>query len=188
MAEIKFSCPQCGQHISCDEPWAGHPIDCPVCHSNIVVPQVPAPSAAPVSATPKREGSKPVGAKLAVGVTQVARSTAHAPAPVKRSVPPPPRGENPLVKYGVLAVVIIVLGGAGYFYGLPLLTNALDRIPDASTGTGASKSGGRGGPLGEMNDAMDVSETLDGGSSSPRPRPAPTTNNPPRSPTSPPRR
>ena len=178
MTDIKFSCPQCGQHISCDEPWAGRQIECPVCHSNIVVPQVQAPSEVPVATVPSRGSSKAAGARLAPGVTQVPRPTARPLAPARKSTPRPPRSENSLLKYGVLVVVVAALGGVGYFYGLPLLTNALQKDPNANppTGTRNSQTGGsRGGPMGEVNDAMDVSEALDGGSSA-RTRPVPPTN------------
>jgi hypothetical protein len=41
MAEFKFSCPQCSQHIQCDTSYAGMQINCPVCQKLIVVPQPP---------------------------------------------------------------------------------------------------------------------------------------------------
>jgi hypothetical protein len=41
MAEFKFSCPQCSQHIQCDTSYAGMQIDCPICQQAIVVPQPP---------------------------------------------------------------------------------------------------------------------------------------------------
>jgi len=54
MAEFKFACAQCGQHIQCDTSYAGMQIDCPVCQQSIVVPQPPraAASAAPSAAAP----------------------------------------------------------------------------------------------------------------------------------------
>jgi len=180
MAEMKFSCPQCGQHIGCDDAWAGNQIECPACHSSILVPQIqrqPAASPAPALA---KQPAKPAGAKLASGVTQVARSTAHAPAPIKRAVPSPPTGDNSLLKYGVMVLVIAVLAGVGYFYGLPLITGALQPEPAAhSPGSPkATQSGASvGGPMGDVNGAMDVSETLDAGPSSSKSRPVPSTNN-----------
>ena len=107
MTDIKFSCPQCGQHISCDEPWAGRQIECPLCHGNIVVPQVQAPSEVPVATVPSRGSSKAAGARLAPGVTQVPRPTARPLAPARKSTPRPPRSENSLLKYGVLVVVVV---------------------------------------------------------------------------------
>ncbi|HTL58949.1 MAG TPA: hypothetical protein VL361_24895 [Candidatus Limnocylindrales bacterium] len=186
MADMKFSCPQCGQHISCDEPWAGHQIECPACHSSIVVPQIQRPPALSTAAPPLTEPLKPAGAKLAPGVTQVPRSTAHAPAPAKQFIPQHHAGENSLLKYGVMVVVIAVLAGVGYFYGLPLITGALQQDPAANAnspgGAKTSQSGGTmGGPLGEVNGAMDVSETLDAGSSSAKTHPTPSTNSAARS-------
>ena len=178
---MKFSCPQCGQHISCDDAWAGHQIACPACQNNLVVPQIQAGSPPPQPSVPKQDSSKAAAPKLAAGATQVPRSTAHAPAAVRRAMPRPPRSENALLKYGVLLVVVVALAGIGYFYGLPLLTHALQPEPSSKPASGATtsqSSGAGGGPLGEVNGAMDVSETLDGGSSSsPKSRPAPGTNN-----------
>jgi DNA-directed RNA polymerase subunit RPC12/RpoP len=180
MAEMKFSCPQCGQHIGCDDAWAGNQIECPACHSSILVPQIQRqPAASPAPAVAK-DSAKPAGAKLAPGVTQVARSTAHAPAPIKRDVPRPPGGDNSLLKYGVMIAVIAVLATVGYFYGLPLITGALQQEPTANSPGGAKTSQGggtMGGPMEEVNGAMDVSETLDAGSSSAKSRPVTSTNN-----------
>jgi len=44
MAEFKFFCPQCGQHILCDTGYSGQQINCPVCQKLITVPQAPAAS------------------------------------------------------------------------------------------------------------------------------------------------
>ncbi len=54
MAEIKFFCPRCGQHIQCETSYSGHPINCPSCQQAIVVPQVPAaaPAAPPATVNP----------------------------------------------------------------------------------------------------------------------------------------
>jgi hypothetical protein len=183
MADMKFSCPQCGQHIGYSEAWAGFQIECPACHSSIIVPQIQRQPAAPQASVPvkEKESPQPAGAKLASGVTQVARSTAHAPAATKRAGPHPPSGDNSLLKYGVMAVAIVALAGVGYFYGLPLLNNALQQEPASNTSAGAksSQSGGTiGGPMGDVSGAMDVSETLDtGSSSSTKARPVASTNN-----------
>lgn len=47
MAEFKFPCPQCGQHIQCDTGYAGMQIDCPICKRVILVPQPPRAAATP---------------------------------------------------------------------------------------------------------------------------------------------
>jgi hypothetical protein len=41
MAEFKFFCPQCGQHIQCDTSFSGTQIDCPICKQSVAVPQPP---------------------------------------------------------------------------------------------------------------------------------------------------
>lgn len=65
MADIKFSCPSCGQHIQCEDQWAGRQIACPACAASLAVPQIqaapapvptvapaPAPSSSPSAPTP----------------------------------------------------------------------------------------------------------------------------------------
>ncbi len=154
MAEMKFSCPQCGQHIGYDQAWAGQQIECPPCHSTILVPQIQHPRAASPAPALAKEPAKPAGAKLATGVTQVARSTAHAPAAIKRAVPRPPRGDNPVLKYSVIGLVIAILVAVGYFYGLPLITGALQQEPAGNSPGNASSivrvGGTMGGPMGDV--------------------------------------
>jgi hypothetical protein len=172
MADIKFSCGQCGQHISGGEQWAGHQLQCPACHAVLVVPQVQQPPAAvgpaPRLAVPQ---PPPAGApRLAAGATQVARSTAPGPAPRQQPLPRSPKTGNPVLKFAVIGVVLIALGGAGYVY-VPKLLNQVQDAGTSKTPAPANASSGGGGPLGEVNGAMDISETLDGGASS-RPAPA----------------
>lgn len=38
MSDLKFSCPSCGQHIQCDESYAGENLPCPGCAHLIRVP------------------------------------------------------------------------------------------------------------------------------------------------------
>jgi len=67
MAEFKFSCQGCGQHIQCDQQWSGQQIICPVCGASLTVPFL----AAPVAAPPPR----------------VEPAASAAPAPQRRLVP-----------------------------------------------------------------------------------------------------
>jgi hypothetical protein len=39
-AEFKFSCPACGQHIRCEQSYAGKEINCPACHQLFRVPEI----------------------------------------------------------------------------------------------------------------------------------------------------
>jgi hypothetical protein len=48
MAEFKFYCPQCGQHIQCDTSYSGRQINCPVCQQVIVVPRTDGATPVPV--------------------------------------------------------------------------------------------------------------------------------------------
>lgn len=41
MNELKFSCPQCQQHLQCDEQFSGREIQCPSCHHLIRIPPIP---------------------------------------------------------------------------------------------------------------------------------------------------
>lgn len=41
MAEFKFICPQCKQHIQCDSSYVGSQINCPACRQAIIVPPQP---------------------------------------------------------------------------------------------------------------------------------------------------
>jgi hypothetical protein len=174
MADIKFSCAHCGQHISCDEQWSGHQIQCPACQNGLIVPHLqPAPSApgpAPQSLVPQPPA--PERPKLSAGSTQVARSTAPGPMPRRQPVPRPPKTGNPILKFAIIAVVLAAVGGAGYVYLPGLLKQAQD-MGTPTTPAPANASSGGSGPLGEVNGAMDVSETLDGGAPSRPPPPAP---------------
>jgi DNA-directed RNA polymerase subunit RPC12/RpoP len=175
MPEFKFSCPQCGQHLSGNEQWSGHQIRCPTCATTLTVPGViPAPTTA--AAVPKSLVPQPPvshGAKLAAGATQVARSTNPGPMPLRQPATRPPRNESSLLKYAIYAIVLAALGGAGYLY-VPSLLRKIQDIGNSKPAQAAPATTSTGsGPLGEVNGAMDVSDTLDGGSSSSPPRPAP---------------
>jgi hypothetical protein len=173
MAEIKFSCPQCGQHISGNEQWSGHQIQCPTCATTLTVPQALPPPVA-VAPVPKPLVPQPPvshGHKLSAGATQVARSTAPGTIPLRQLPSRPPRNKSPLLKYVVYAIVLAALGGAGYLF-LPSLLSKLQDTANSKPTQAAPVSNGSGvGPLGEVNGAMDVSDALEGGSSS-TPRPA----------------
>jgi hypothetical protein len=184
MAEIKFSCPQCGQHISGNEHWSGRQIHCPTCATILTVPgALPPPVAAapaPESLVPQPPGS--LGPRLSAGATQVTRPPAPGAIPIRQLVERPPKRENPLLKYGVYALVLAALGGAGYIYLPSLLNKAQDSPNPKPIQVAPNPNAGGAGPLGEVNGAMDVSDALDGGgSSAPRParaRPAVTPQNP----------
>jgi hypothetical protein len=45
MNQFKFSCPQCNQHLQCDEAFSGRQIQCSNCHHLIRIPPVPGKTA-----------------------------------------------------------------------------------------------------------------------------------------------
>ncbi|MCX6926625.1 MAG: hypothetical protein NT154_25965 [Verrucomicrobia bacterium] len=58
MSEIKFACPHCGQHITCDRDYADISILCPECEKPMEVPRLSAaeashPDLCVVASTPK---------------------------------------------------------------------------------------------------------------------------------------
>jgi DNA-directed RNA polymerase subunit RPC12/RpoP len=173
MAEIKFSCPHCGQHISGNEQWSGRQIQCPTCAKALTVPQAPSPPVAfaPVPQAPAAQPPVSHGPRLSAGATQVTRSVAPGTIPRRQPTARPPSNKSPLLKYAVYAIVLAALGGAGYIFLPPLLSKAQDSLNSKPAPAQPASNGGGSGPLGEVNGAMDVSDTLDGGSSA-TPRPA----------------
>jgi hypothetical protein len=163
MAEIKFSCGQCGQHISCDEGWSGHQIQCPACQTTIDVPHAQV-ATAPAAVDPKPQVPQPPAgnrSKLSAGVTQVARSTPPSTVQRRPNMPRPPKTTNPAIKYAATAVLVLVVAGAALRF-LPGLLNEAQEISSPKTSGATTAPAGGGGPLGEMNGAMDVSDALDG--------------------------
>lgn len=63
MNNIKFTCPQCGQHLTVDASCADATVACPLCGQAIIVPQL-----ARIVATPE----KPKQSKWALGATGIA--------------------------------------------------------------------------------------------------------------------
>ena len=41
MSDFKFECPQCRQHLMCDEQFSGRQIQCPSCHILLHIPPIP---------------------------------------------------------------------------------------------------------------------------------------------------
>src|SRR5271169_457151 len=126
MADIKFACPHCNQHITCDELWGGHELQCPSCQGQLTVPGRPAPAAPPPppEVPPAHRGSSvvfkpPAGAapRLALGQTPGPQAAAagRAAIPIRNLAPPPPKKTNRLLKYSVTALVVIAAGAGGYF-------------------------------------------------------------------------
>jgi DNA-directed RNA polymerase subunit RPC12/RpoP len=90
MSDFKFSCPNCGQHLSGDVGYAGRQIVCPACKQQIIVPAAPA----------------------------VAAPTAARSAPVAVVAQPPP-GPRPPQKTCGLAIASLICS-IGSFIIIPL--------------------------------------------------------------------
>lgn len=168
MADLKFSCSQCGQHISCDAAWAGQQLQCPACQVTLVVPQnlAPPPPAAAQSSSLVPEPPAGHRPKLSAGLTQVARGAPAAPAAQKRPPPRPPKTGNPALKFAVIGVLLAVVGLLAYNFLPGLLGQVQDLGASKTTGASPAQTGGGVGPMGEVNGAMDVSDALDGGAPS----------------------
>src|SRR5690242_21488678 len=54
MSELKFICPACNQHISCEKAYVGHKLPCPTCGAELRVPFSNSPGGAP-NALPRAE-------------------------------------------------------------------------------------------------------------------------------------
>jgi len=118
MADIKFACPHCNQHITCDALWGGHELQCPGCQNNLVVPAPPAePEATSLVPAPPRGG---------VARVSISRPSAHAaegapaapankPIPIRNLAPPPKKKQSPVVKIAIGAAIAVVLAAGGYF-------------------------------------------------------------------------
>ncbi len=76
MNDIKISCSGCGQHIACDDTWAGRQIACPTCQQPMVIPGNPAAPASPTPLNLPALGSAP--------------AAPPAPSLATRTPPPPP--------------------------------------------------------------------------------------------------
>src|SRR4051794_40308701 len=110
MAELKFSCPHCNQHITCDELWGGHELQCPGCQKNLQVPAAAAPSAASTGAggnalvpEPPKGGAPRIGisrpqqhAEGAPGAAAPARSI-----PIRSLAPAVKKKTNSVAKFAV---------------------------------------------------------------------------------------
>jgi len=116
MADFKFSCPQCGQHIQCDPGYAGAQINCPACQQPIVVPPAPRLAAAP-SARPAPPPAPP-------GLATRSGPPVHATGRSLAGVPPPPQPKSKTLKtvLVVTACLIVLAGlGAGGWFGFKQL-------------------------------------------------------------------
>jgi len=63
MSEFKFSCPNCDQHILCDEQLSGREIECPNCRQLLHVPSAPESDSGPAQRPPAALAPQPLAAQ-----------------------------------------------------------------------------------------------------------------------------
>jgi len=125
MADIKFVCGSCGQHLQIEEDCQGLEIQCPACGVHIRVPgknAPPGPDGLPIG--PKilpRASVKVSGAE----VSSVPSQPAEEPAPASQSTPPPPpetqaRKSAPSrsILFVAAAIVVLLTAGGGVWWYL----------------------------------------------------------------------
>jgi len=171
MADIKFACPHCSQHITCDELWGGHHLECPNCKNTLAVPAVAAPSAP--SLVPKPPPA--VEPRLAINAPPPAHASGgpQRVIPIRNLAPPPQKKRSPLVTYGVSAVVLVALGVGGY-YGYGWFSGMQDKVNTTSKEAAKNSDGGQVGHIANLNGALDATDPskapVDSRSTGPRQR------------------
>ena len=117
MAEFKFSCPLCNQHILCDVSYSGMQINCPVCQQAIVVPQAPQPAAALRAAyeapPPPPPPVSPPSLATRQSTTVPASGRRFAGAPDPSGAPPLKPKSKALRNVLVITACVVDLAGLG---------------------------------------------------------------------------
>lgn len=179
MADIKFACPHCAQHITCDELWGGHQLECPSCKNPLAVPAPVAGPASPGAPAAASLTPKPPAAaepRLAINAGHAAGPAVGAPQrtiPIRNLTVPPPKKKSPLAKFATVAAVLIVLG-AGAYFGYPWLSGMQDKVNTASKEAAKSADGGEVSHIAKLNGVLEATDPnrppADGRASGPRQR------------------
>ena len=161
MADIKFACPHCNQHITCDELWGGHELQCPGCQNNLVVP-APAGAAEPAAKSLVPAPPKGGAAKVAINRPQAHGTGAGAAAPnkaipIRNLAPTVKKKQSPVVKIAIGAAVTVALGAGGYF-GFMWVSDYQAKIKAKSAEADKSADGGQVGHIAEVNAVMDATD------------------------------
>jgi len=163
MAEIKFSCPQCNQHITADELWGGHELQCPGCQRTLLVPAIPgeAPASVPNSLVPTPPSGGP---KISLNRPQAHATGGGAggaapnkPIPIRNLAPTIRKKQNPVVKFAIGAAVVVVLGTGGYF-GFIWVSGYQAKLKAKSAEADKNADGGQVGHIAEVNAVMDATD------------------------------
>ena len=125
MNDIKIACPGCGQHIACDDTWAGRQIACPTCQQPLVIPPAsatPAPRPVPPAGSASVPSPIPLPSPPAKPPTPPASGATRVPAPRPTPVPQPkPRGPSGKTSGLAIASLLCSIGTCllGPFGSLP---------------------------------------------------------------------
>jgi len=138
MANFTFDCPACSQKIQCDDAWADQVIQCPICNASVTVPR----NQKAASTLGKQLVAVPSENKLKAGPTQVARSATGTGAVVRSFQKKEAKKQSPVVKFAIVAAVIVALAAAGYF-AMPYLP-FLKKEGDAGQQAGKPGAPGQG--------------------------------------------
>jgi ribosomal protein S27E len=103
MSEFKFSCPACGQNISCDTAHAGTEIACPGCHATIAVPKETAGHAA-------QRTSRLAVASLVCSLSSLITCVGWLPGIICGHMAKSRIRRNPLLKGSGLATAGLIIG------------------------------------------------------------------------------
>jgi len=114
MAEFKFSCPQCSQHILCDTGYAGQQINCPTCKQAIIVPQAPE-SATPPPPQPVRSSLTPAGLTASRSPAAPSGERYVPSAPAAQPVQAKSHALRNVLIITTIVVVLAALGFGGWF-------------------------------------------------------------------------
>ncbi len=136
MADYKFYCPQCGQHILCDTGHAGMQIPCPACQQIIVVP--PVSVATPIPPQPAQAYS------LHQGPTPHS-ATRYPVTPV--ALPAVPVKSRTLQNVLMIVVAVVLLAGLGlggwFGYSKFKLNGLRENLPPGLVGMWSGEGGGK---------------------------------------------
>jgi DNA-directed RNA polymerase subunit RPC12/RpoP len=101
MAELKFSCTQCGQNIQCGTGYSGTQINCPTCQQAIVVPPVPPAMPVPPQAVPTSSIRR--GTPVLTAGQQSSGVPVHAKSRIMRNVL--------VIAAAMIVLAVLVIGG-----------------------------------------------------------------------------
>jgi phage FluMu protein Com len=82
--DINFSCTKCGQHIEIDESGAGLNVDCPLCKTPLVVPELKVPPPIPPPVMPANSSEPQVYVLRDAPPVRDAKSRFEQPATEKQ--------------------------------------------------------------------------------------------------------